>query len=98
MLDINHEMMFTFLKVPWAKTLDDVVAVSKRKLTSARQELGQNFSTQEAHQALIEGFKTALNIELVESGLTEYEQSVAKKIKKERFGTEEWNLFGKSSI
>ena len=50
-----------------AKTLDEVIVVSKRKLTSARQELGSNFSIQEAYQALIKGFKTALNIELVES-------------------------------
>lgn len=98
MLDIDHKKMFTFLRVPWAKTLDDVIVVSKRKLTSARQELGSNFSIQEAYQALIKGFKTALNIELVESDLTEYEQNLSEKIKKERFGTEEWNLFGKSSV
>ena len=98
LLDINHEKMFTLLKVPWAKTLEDVLAVSKRKLTSARQELGQNFSTQEAHQALIEGFKKALNIQLVEQSLTDYEKQLAKKIKKERFVTEEWNFLGKSSI
>ena len=98
MLDINHEKMFTFLRVPWAKTLDEIVAVSKRKLTSARQELGQNFSTEEAHQALIEGFKTAMNITFVESELTAYEKSLVEKIKKERFGTEEWNFFGKASV
>ncbi|MCW4034492.1 MAG: lipoate--protein ligase family protein [Candidatus Bathyarchaeota archaeon] len=98
MMDINHEKMFSLLRVPWAKTLDDVVAVSKRKLTSARQELGSDFSTQDTHQALIDGFKAALNIELVESELTEYEKNLAEKIKKERFGTEEWNLFGKSTV
>jgi lipoate---protein ligase len=98
MLDINHEKMFTFLRVPWAKSLDEIVAVSKRKLTSARQELGSNFSTQEAHQALIDGFKTALNITLVDSELTAYEKSLVEKIKKERFGTEEWNFFGKASV
>jgi len=98
MMDIDHEKMFSLLRVPWAKTLDDVVAVSKRKLTSARQEVGSDFSTKDAHQALIDGFKTALNIELVESELTEYEKNLAEKIKKERFGTEEWNLFGKSTV
>jgi lipoate-protein ligase A len=98
MMDINHEKMFTFLKVPWAKTLDEILAVSKRKLTSARQELGSNFSTQEAHQALIDGFKKALNIQLVESELTEYEQKLAQKYRKERFVTEEWNFLGKSLL
>jgi lipoate---protein ligase len=98
LLDIDHTKMFTFLRVPWAKTLDDVLAVSKRKLTSARQELGSNFSTQEAHQALIEGFKKTLNIELVEEELSGYEQKLAEKIRKERFVTEEWTFLGKSSV
>ena len=98
LLDIDHTKMFTFLRVSWAKTLDDVLVVSKRKLTSARQELGSNFSTQEARQALIDGFKKALNIELVEEELSEYEQKLAEKMRKERFVTEEWTFLGKSSI
>ena len=98
LLDIDHKKMFTFLKVPWAKTLNDVLAVSKRKLTSARQELGTNFSTQEAYHALVQGFKKALNVEFVEGKLTEYELKLAKKIRKERFVTEDWNFLGKASI
>jgi lipoate-protein ligase A len=98
MMDINHTKMFTYLKVPWAKTLDDVLKVSKRKLTSARQELHSNFSTQEAHQALVEGFQKALNINLVESELTEHEKSLSEKLRKERFVTEDWNFLGKASI
>jgi lipoate-protein ligase A len=98
MMDIDHTKMFTYLKVPWAKTLNDVLAVSKRKLTSARQELDSNFSTQEACHALVKGFEKALNIQLVEARLTEYEQSLAKKYRKERFVTEEWNSLGKSSV
>ena len=98
LMDINHEKMFTFLRVPWAKTLNDILAVSKRKLTSARQELGSNFSTQEAYQALVNGFKNALDVQFVEGELTKYEQELAKKLKKERFVTEDWNLLGKASV
>ena len=98
LMEINHEKMFTFLKVPWAKTLDDVLQVSKRKLTSARQELGSNFSTQKTLHALIEGFEKALNITLIEECLTEYERQLVIKIKKERYVTEDWNFLGKSSI
>jgi lipoate-protein ligase A len=98
LLDINHEKMFTFLKVPWAKTLDDVLKVSKRKLTSARQELESHFMTEEAYQALINGFIKALNVQLVEEELTEYEQKLAKKLKKERFVTADWTLFGKAAF
>ena len=98
LLDIDHTRMFTFLKVPWAKTLDDVLKVSKRKLTSARDELGTKFSTEEAYKALVVGFEKALNAKFVEGNLTEYEQKLAEKTRKERFVTEDWNFLGKSSV
>ena len=98
LLDIDHEKMFTFLSVPWAKTLNDVLAVSKRKLTSARQELDSNFSTQEAYQALVKGFEKALDVQFVEEELTEYEQKLAEKYRKERFVTEDWTFLGKAAI
>ena len=98
LLDINHTKMFTFLKVPWAKTLNDVLKVSKRKLTSAKQELNSDFSIDEAYQALVKGFEKALNVNFVEKKLTEYEQKLAEKLRKERFVTEEWTLLGKASV
>ncbi len=98
MIDLNHEKMFTFLKVPWAKTLEDVLKVSKKKLTCAKQELNFNFSNNDAYLALVAGFKKALKIQLVESDLTYFEQTLIQTLKKERFLTEEWNFFGKSSI
>jgi lipoate-protein ligase A len=98
LLDIDHIKMFTYLKVPWATTLNDVLAVSKRKLTSAREELDSNFSTQEAAQALVSGFEKALNVRFVAEVLTEYEQKLSEKIRKERFVTEDWTFLGKSSI
>jgi lipoate-protein ligase A len=98
MMDIDHKKMFTFLKVSWTNNLDDILQVSKRKLTSARQELGLNFSTQAAYQALIFGFQNSLNIRLVKTGLTKYEQNLAESLKKEKYGSDEWNLFGKMSV
>ena len=98
LLDIDHTKMFTFLKVPWAKTLNDVLKVSKRKLTSTRQELDSEFSTEEAYQALVRGFKKALNIQFVEEEPTEYEQKLAEKLRKERFVTEDWTFLGKAVI
>ena len=98
LLDINHEKMFTFLKVPWAKTLNDVLKVSKRKLTSARQELESQFTTEEAYRALVKGFEKVLKVQLVEEELTEYEQKLAEKLRKERFVTEDWTRLGKASV
>lgn len=98
LLDINHTKMFTYLKVPWAKTLNEVLKVSKRKLTSAKQELGTNFSASEAYSALVKGFEKALDVEFVEDRLTEYEQKLAQKNRKKRFVTEEWTFLGKLSV
>jgi len=98
LMDIDHTKMFTYLKVPWAKTINDVLVVSKRKLTSARQELDSNFSTQESFQALVSGFEKALNIRFAVEQLTEYEMNLAEKIRKERFVTEEWTFLGKASV
>jgi lipoate-protein ligase A len=98
LLDIDHKKMFTFLKVPWAKTLDDVLEVSKRKLTAARQELESQFTTEEAYQALVKGFEKVLKARLVEEELTEYEKKLAEKLRKARFGNEDWTLLGKATI
>jgi lipoate-protein ligase A len=98
LLDIDHTKMFTFLKVPWAKTLDDILKVSKRKLTSAKQEFKSNFSAEEACQALVRGFEKVLNVKFVEGKLTKYEQKLVEKYRKERFVTEDWTLLGKVSF
>ena len=98
LLDIDHTRMFTFLKVSWAKNLADVLKVSKKKLTSTRQELNTQFSTEEAYHALVQGFEKALGVKFVEGTLTEYEQQLAEKIRKEKFVTEDWNFLGKSSV
>ena len=75
-----------------------MLKVSKRKLTSARQELDSEFSTEEAYQALVRGFEKALNVQFVEEKLTEYEQKLAEKYRKERFVTEGWIFLGKASV
>jgi lipoate-protein ligase A len=98
LVDINHEKMFTFLKVPWAKTLMDVLEVSKKKLTSAKQELESRMSVEEMYPALVGGFEKALKIQLVEEELTSYERKLAEKLRKTKFATEDWNFNGKAVV
>lgn len=98
LLDIDHKKMFTFLKVPWAKTLDDVLEVSKRKLTSARQELESQFTTEGAYQALVKGFEKALKVRLGEEELTDYERNLAERLRRERYVTDDWTLLGKAAL
>jgi lipoate-protein ligase A len=97
LLDIDHEKMFSFLKVPWAKKLDDVLKVSKRKLTSVRQELESQFTTEAAYQALVNGFEKALNIRLVERELTDYERKLAERLRREKYMIEDWTFLGKAA-
>jgi lipoate-protein ligase A len=98
LMHLNHEKMFTFLRVPWAQTLMDVLEVSKKKLTSVQQELELRVSMEEAYQALVRGFEKALKIQLVEEELTRYEWKLARKIRRDKFSTENWNFDGKAVV
>ncbi|MGQ9459623.1 MAG: lipoate--protein ligase family protein [Candidatus Bathyarchaeaceae archaeon] len=98
LVDIDHEKMFTFLKVPWTKTLLDTLEVSKKKLTSAKQELKSRVSMEEVYPALVRGFKKALKIQLAEEKLTSYERKLTEKLRKTKFATEDWNFKGKVTV
>jgi len=96
LLDADLEKMFTFLRVPWAKNITDVLCVAQEKLTSVRNELGKVVSTEEAYQALVKGFERALNSQLQEDALTSCERKQALNLRRDKFSTEEWNLKGKA--
>ena len=94
LVDVDLEEMFTFLRAPWAKTCIEVINVAKNKITSIKKELGKTVSVEEVNNALSEGFKKALNIQLLEGKLTPYENEIAKKLYKEKYTTDEWNFKG----
>lgn len=97
LLDTNLEKMFTFLRVPWAKTCMEVIPVAEKRLTSVKRELGTSISIKEAHHALVRGFQKTFNVQPVEGKLTSYEQKLAEKLRKEKFATDRWNFEGKLS-
>jgi len=96
LLDTDLEKMFTFLRVPWAKTVDDVVCVAREKLTSIKEELNQEVDVPEAHDALVQGFQKALEVELEEQSLTAFEQRLAIRLREEKYSTDNWNLKGRA--
>jgi len=98
LIDVDLEKMFTFLKVPWAKTCMEVVPIAKKKITSVKRELGSDVSIQEVYEALVKGFQKALKIKLIEGRLTSYEEDLAEKLCVEKFATEDWNLRGKTVV
>jgi len=95
LLEADLEKMFTFLRVPWAETITDVVCVVRERLTSIQNELGKRVSTEEAYRALVKGFERALNVQLKEEALTTYERNLAETLREDKFSTEGWNLEGK---
>lgn len=96
LLNVDLEKMFTFLRVPWAKTTRDVVCVAQDRLTSVGKELNRNVSFPEAYTALIQGFKKALKIDLEEDDLTPHEQQFASRLGEQKFSTDDWNMRGRA--
>jgi lipoate-protein ligase A len=98
LVNVDLEKMFTLLRVPWAKTCMEVVKVAKDKITSISMELGRKVSLEGVNRALVEGFQKALNIELIEGGLTPYERELSEKLRKEKYATDKWNSRGEGSV
>ena len=98
LVDVDAEKMFTFLRVPWAKTLKDITCVAEKKLTSIRHELGTQPSEELVHRALVRGFEMALDIELSEGDLTIYEKNLAERFQKQKYSRDAWNIDKSSSL
>jgi lipoate-protein ligase A len=86
--------MFTFLSVPWVESLEDVLIVARKKLTSIEQELKSSVPVENAYEALIIGFQEALRTELIEEPLTDYEREFAEELCGDKYVTDDWNFKG----
>jgi lipoate-protein ligase A len=95
LVDVDLEKMFTFLRVPWAKTCMEVVGIAKDKITSLKRELGKEISHAMVLNALTEGFQKALGTRLENGDLTSYEKKLAEKLYTEKYATTDWNMHGK---
>jgi len=92
LLDINLEKMFMFLRVPWAKTTDEVVRVAQNRITSVSHELKRRVHIKEGYQALIKGFQKALETRFEEDGLTYQERQFSSKLRQQKYSKESWNF------
>jgi lipoate-protein ligase A len=93
---VKLKKMFTYLRVPWAKSCMQVVSIARNRITSLRDELGKNVSTAELNHALIEGFQKGLDIKLVNGELAPHELELAERLCRQKYGTDDWNLRGGS--
>jgi lipoate---protein ligase len=71
--------------------------IGKRKITSIQTELGHKISPETIANALAQGFKAILKIQLEPSELSAEEKEIANKLYKEKYTTKEWNLCGKAA-
>ena len=93
--EVNLERMFTFLRVPWAKTCKEVVSIAKNKITSINAELRRTVSAAEINDALVNGFAKALDVTFASGKLTPDELELSRHLREEKYATNDWNLYGR---
>lgn len=93
LVSADLEKMFKILKLKSA-TCMQATDIAKRKITSVQNELGHNISLETVANALAQGFKAIIKIQLKEGNLTTEEVEVANKLYKEKYSTDSWNKKG----
>jgi lipoate-protein ligase A len=93
--NVDLPKMFTLLKFKDA-SCTQAADIAKRKITSIQDELCHKTSSETVANALAQGFKAILKIQLEEGELTPSELENANKLYKEKYSTKEWNLGGKT--
>jgi lipoate-protein ligase A len=92
---VDLPKMFTLLKLKNA-SCTQAADIAKRKITSIQDELGHAVMPETVVNALAQGFKAVLKIQLEPGELTSYEVELANKLFKEKYGVKEWNFEGKT--
>lgn len=98
LLDANFDRMFTFLRVPWIGTSTEIADIARKKITSIREELHRSVSIGEVSNALRKGFEKAIGIDFEKGKLTLNELDSARRLRKEKYETNEWSLHGTSLV
>ena len=98
LLDVDLEKMFSLIRVPWAKSLEEILSIARKRITSVKNEVGHAVSAATATNAILVGFRNALRIELDPGELTAFEKKTAERLYKDKYSTGDWNLDGKSIL
>ena len=88
---VDVDKMFQLLKLKDVSCID-AANIGQQKITSIVNELGHNVNSDTVVNALKQGFKTILKIQLQEAPLTVFEQELAEKLYKEKYSTKEWTF------
>jgi lipoate-protein ligase A len=95
LLKVDLPLMFQLLRVPFTNNCGMAAQTAQRKITSIQTELGHAVTAETAANALTQGFKAILKINLNQAGLTLYEQALAQKLYARKYATDGWNQNGK---
>jgi lipoate-protein ligase A len=91
LLSVDLPLMFKLLRVPFTDDCDLAAQIAQRKITSVQNELHHAVSAETVQNALAQGFKAILKVNLENGALTQFEQALANKFYKEKFSTPGWN-------
>lgn len=92
LLKVDVDKMFELLKVPNEKLKGKLIEDVKQRVTGLSQALGREVSFEEALEVLKKGFAEEFpSVKFEEGELSESEKTLLEKLKKEKYGAEEWN-------
>jgi lipoate-protein ligase A len=94
LVGVDLPRMFQLLQLKGA-SCTQAADIAKRKITSIQTELGHKISPGTVANALAQGFKAILKIQLQEGMLTAEEKDAAEKLK-EKYQSKDWVLGGKA--
>ena len=86
--------MFQLLKLKNA-SCTQAADIASRKITSVQNELGHAVSSDTVANALVQGFRIMLKIQLEPGVLSPYELKLANKLYEKKYATKEWVFGGK---
>ena len=93
---VDLPKMFELLKLRTA-TCAQAADIAKRKITSVQNELGHQVAPETIANALAQGVRAILKIQLEPAELTPFEVELSQKLYKEKYSTKEWNFEGKTA-
>jgi lipoate-protein ligase A len=93
--NVDLDKMFQLLKIK-DTSCTQATDIGRQKITSIINELGHNISSDTIANALKQGFKAILKIQLQEAPLTPFEEKLADKLYKEKYSTTEWTFNNKT--
>jgi lipoate-protein ligase A len=87
---VDYERMFQLLQLKGA-SCSQAADIAKRKITSLEIELGHKISPDTVANALSQGFRIMLKIQLEEGKLTVEEKETADRLYREKYSVNKWN-------